>query len=342
MTRTSLAVLALSLSVINVPGGAAKTLVQQAQGQPAAGEAPELLEARQLSQQVVALVSEKKYDEALPLARRALEIREKTLGREHASVGDALENLAYLYQEKGNYVVAESLYKRRLAISEKAFGPDSIRLTNTLGLLGWLSYAMGSYQRAEELFERALLITQKEFGPAHAETARSLLQLGQFHERAAHYEKAFAFYRRALDIKQQELGSEHPEVRALLSKCACALRLNGKAQEAEEYERPSRASLETNSEAAARASGRVLQGSAVRRVQPQYPRAAQQAGLSGSVIVQVTVDETGKVITARGLCGPGLLIEAAVAAAREWRFKPTLVDGAPAKVIGILTFNFYL
>ena len=96
MTRTILAVLALSLSVINVSAGVAKPSVQQAQGQPAAGEAPELLEARQLSQRVVALVADKKYDEAMPLARRALEVREKTLGREHASVGDALEVSAAL------------------------------------------------------------------------------------------------------------------------------------------------------------------------------------------------------------------------------------------------------
>src|SRR6185503_10862708 len=135
-----------------------------------AAEAPELQEARQLSQRVVALAADKKYDEALPLAKRVLELREKRLGKEHPSVGDALGNLAYLYQEKGKFSEAESLYKRRLSIAEKAFGGDSISLTTTLRQLAWLCYAQGDNIRAEELFGRALLITEKALGPNHTDT----------------------------------------------------------------------------------------------------------------------------------------------------------------------------
>ena len=342
MTRTILALIIVSLSILNASAGLAQRSIQQAQSQSEAAEAPELVEARQLSQRVVVLAAEKKYDEALPLAKRALELREKKLGKEHPSVGDALENLAYLYQQKGKYSEAESLYKRRLSIAEKAFGRDSLRLTSTLGQLAWLSYALRDNGRAEELFVRALLITEKALGPNHAETARALFNIGLFHERATQYGKALAYYRRALDIIQQTLGPEHEEVRSLLGKCACALRLDGKDAEAEEYERRSRVRRDPAPESGTRVGGGVLQGHAITRVQPTYPAEAKATGLAGTVVVEVTVDEDGRVINAKVTCGPGLLAGAALTAARQWIFSPTKLSGRPVKVIGTISFHFTL
>jgi protein TonB len=86
----------------------------------------------------------------------------------------------------------------------------------------------------------------------------------------------------------------------------------------------------------------VLQGSATRRVEPSYPALAKAARVSGAVVVEVTVDEAGSVIQARAVSGHPLLKEAAVAAARGWRFSPTLLTGTPVKVIGTITFNFNL
>lgn len=84
----------------------------------------------------------------------------------------------------------------------------------------------------------------------------------------------------------------------------------------------------------------VLRGSAVVRAEPMYPRAARDERVFGTVIVEVTVDEEGNVISARAKNGPMQLRSAAVAAAKEWKFTPTLLSGFPVKVIGTLTFNF--
>jgi len=56
----------------------------------------------------------------------------------------------------------------------------------------------------------------------------------------------------------------------------------------------------------------------------------------------VTVDESGNVITAHAISGHPLLTDAAVMAARGWKFTPTQVSGVPVKVIGTITFNFNL
>jgi TonB family protein len=91
-----------------------------------------------------------------------------------------------------------------------------------------------------------------------------------------------------------------------------------------------------------RVSGGVLQGSATNRVQPAYPPIAKAAGASGSVQVEVTLNEAGRVVEAQVVSGHPLLREAALAAARQWEFKPIQVSGNPVKAQGLLTFNFAL
>lgn len=91
-----------------------------------------------------------------------------------------------------------------------------------------------------------------------------------------------------------------------------------------------------------RVSGGVLQGNAVRKVQPPYPALAKAAGAEGAVQVAITVNENGEVTTTEAVSGHPLLKEAALEAAREWKFKQTELSGKPVKVQGVLTFNFTL
>ena len=60
-----------------------------------------------------------RYAEAEPLYKRALAIREKTLGPDHPDVANSLNNLAGLYQDQRRYADAESLYKRTLAVRQE-------------------------------------------------------------------------------------------------------------------------------------------------------------------------------------------------------------------------------
>jgi len=84
----------------------------------------------------------------------------------------------------------------------------------------------------------------------------------------------------------------------------------------------------------------VLEGNAITRVEPTYPPTARMVRAFGTVRVQITISETGKVIDAKAISGHQALRSAAVDAANKWVFKPTTVNGEPIKVQGILTFNF--
>jgi len=89
-----------------------------------------------------------------------------------------------------------------------------------------------------------------------------------------------------------------------------------------------------------RKSREVFAASATRRIVPDSPPLARAARISGSVVVEVTLDEAGVVIEARAISGHPLLKDAAVNAARQWQFTPTLLSGVPVRVIGTLVFNF--
>lgn len=88
--------------------------------------------------------------------------------------------------------------------------------------------------------------------------------------------------------------------------------------------------------------GASQQESPVRAIQPEYPLEAKYLGIEGVVHVRVKIDEAGKVLDAECLSGPLWLRESALAAARQWVFRPALADGKPVKTDSELTFNFSL
>ncbi len=89
-------------------------------------------------------------------------------------------------------------------------------------------------------------------------------------------------------------------------------------------------------------SGGVLNGTAITLPQPVYPEAAKRMRASGTVSVEVVLDESGKVVSANVTSGPTILREAAIQAALKARFSPTKLSGQPVKVSGVINYKFAL
>jgi TonB family protein len=98
----------------------------------------------------------------------------------------------------------------------------------------------------------------------------------------------------------------------------------------------------SNSKSPNTISGGVVNGKASNLVKPEYPPAARAVRASGSVNVEVLIDEKGNVVSATAVTGHPLLRQAAVKAAKESKFSPMLLGGQPVKVKGIIVFNFEL
>jgi tetratricopeptide (TPR) repeat protein len=91
---------------------------------PTAGaQQADLAEVQRLNEQVTQYYAAGRFQEAIPLAQRALAINENALGPVHPDTATSLNNLAALYRATGAYAKAEPLYQRALAIHEKALGP---------------------------------------------------------------------------------------------------------------------------------------------------------------------------------------------------------------------------
>jgi TonB family protein len=86
--------------------------------------------------------------------------------------------------------------------------------------------------------------------------------------------------------------------------------------------------------------GGILDGKAISKPQPVFPRIARAAHVSGMVYVRITVDESGRVISANAISGHPMLRQAAVEAAYEARFAPTRLEGQPVKVSGTISYHF--
>jgi TonB family protein len=101
--------------------------------------------------------------------------------------------------------------------------------------------------------------------------------------------------------------------------------------------------------ASAGAGGKALRvGGAVRppeklaTVAPTYPQEALDAGIEGVVSIEATIDATGTVSDARVVKSVPELDDAALEAVRQWKYRPTLLNGAPVPVIMTVTINFAL
>jgi CHAT domain-containing protein/Tfp pilus assembly protein PilF len=197
-----------------------------------------LYEAYKLLTEFPRLYRAGKYDEALPLVERALEIRERVLGPEHPVVVATVNNLAILYQLIGDYTKSEPLFQRTLTIKEKALGsehPDVARLLNNLA---FLYKSRGDYAKAEPLYLRALIIKERALGPEHHDVASTLNNLAFLYKSRGDYAKVEPLYKRVLTILEKAVGPEYSDVVSALNNLAILYRNRGDYAKAEPlYER---------------------------------------------------------------------------------------------------------
>ncbi len=88
--------------------------------------------------------------------------------------------------------------------------------------------------------------------------------------------------------------------------------------------------------------GNLQASQLVKRVEPDYPELARQARVQGLVLLRVTIDEKGDVVKIEVVRGHPLLVDAAVKAVRQWKYRPTLINGNPVPVIATVTVPFAL
>jgi CHAT domain-containing protein/Tfp pilus assembly protein PilF len=174
-----------------------------------------------------------KYDEALPMIARALEIRERILGPDHRDVASTINVLANLYYYKSDFATAEPLYQRALDIREKALEPNHPQIASSLNNLANLYIDRGDYAKAEPLHLRSLEIWEKALGLDHPGVADVLNNLALLYDERGEYAKAEPLHQRALKIREGSLGPEHPDVAESLNNLGIIYSTRGEYAKAE-------------------------------------------------------------------------------------------------------------
>jgi TonB family protein len=92
-----------------------------------------------------------------------------------------------------------------------------------------------------------------------------------------------------------------------------------------------------------RIGGRVAESNLTTKVQPIYPEAAKAARVQGTVNIEATISKDGVPIELRVLSSPGDdLSQSALEAVRQWRYRPTLLNGNPIEIVTAIIVNYTL
>jgi protein TonB len=86
--------------------------------------------------------------------------------------------------------------------------------------------------------------------------------------------------------------------------------------------------------------GDVKAAKLISSVAPVYPILAKNQHVSGNVVIDALIDETGHVTTVKVISGPALLHQAALAAVRQWKYQPASLDGKPVSMHLSVTLQF--
>ncbi len=190
----------------------------------------------ELSRHMITLEQAGRHAEALPLARRAVELAEMEFGPEHQVVAVYLEHLAVLYHKLLEIGESEALFLRTLRIQEKVLGPDHVAVASTLNHLGGLYQTTGDYPKSVASLERALLLREQAFGADHPATATIVSNLAILRELSGEYDEAEPLFERYFTMAGGGPGGSHPSLKRALESYLHLLQQTHRSEEAARVE----------------------------------------------------------------------------------------------------------
>ena len=174
-----------------------------------------------------------RFQDAEPLYRHALSIKEKTLAPSDPSLGTAFNNMASLYERMGRYAEAEPLYRKALALWQKLPKPDNRSIALVLSNLAGLYVKQGRLDDAGKLHKQSLALKEKTLGPDDPTVGVSYNNLASVYDKQGHYKAAAPLYKRAAEIFTKSLGPNHIRVASVLANLSGVYTNQGRYAEAE-------------------------------------------------------------------------------------------------------------
>jgi tetratricopeptide (TPR) repeat protein len=188
------------------------------------------------------LARDRKLDQAEVIARRLVNLIEKTNGENNRDFTVALNNLGLLLREQGKLDESERVHRRTLVIRERILDADSPDVATSLMNLGVIYFDQTRYSEAEALFKRSLNILSNL--SAVQSTPESLLLMALCNQDIAaiylnehrNVPEASRLLKAVIKVRETFQGSEHPDLILPLADYARALRMLRQSRQAAEIE----------------------------------------------------------------------------------------------------------
>ena len=91
-----------------------------------------------------------------------------------------------------------------------------------------------------------------------------------------------------------------------------------------------------------RVSQGVTEGRLILKIEPKYPVIALTARVQGQVVLSAVISKTGEIQNLVLISGHPMLVQAAIAAVKQWRYRPYLLNGEPVEVETTVNVNFQI
>lgn len=299
--------------------------------------------AEKLSAEVGRLCGLQQYSEALPIARKVVEIRENTVGKKHLSYGSALANVGNILFALKQYPASVDSLTAALEVLEMNSANFQPGVFRTWMNRGYASYELKDYKLAKNSFVAAIncLKGPKEsekvkLGEVYTALGRTYFATDSLYRAGECFAKKFLLIepeRRAttpieyLELPAMKLvmANSPKEGRFPFYKFASKVTLPD-GTEKFEFELP---------------ESDFIAASSVSRFLPnEISRTAKDHRIRTNVAVLLTVGTSGKVENTVYLAGGGLFQNQSIDAGNRWRFKPALYQGSPVKQTVLVIFTY--
>ena len=154
------------------------------------------------------------YGKAIEYFEKSLEIKLKTLDKEHPNVAVVYNNLGIAWYNEGDYGKAIEYFEKSLGIELKTLGKEHPSIALGYNNLGTAWNGKGDYGKAIEYQEKALEIWLKIPDKERPSIATVYNNLGTTWYSKGDYDKAIEYYEKSLEIKFKTLDEEHPNIAA--------------------------------------------------------------------------------------------------------------------------------
>jgi len=176
------------------------------------GEEESLSATNNYASLAIVLESQGQLDEAQALKEKVVTLRERHLGPDHPSVGNALNMMGALYLERGDVAAAQRTHERALAIRLRNLGPEHVEVATSYINLGLVYQVRGEPGTALGFHEKARQIFMATLGPDHPEVGTALENMADCERAMQDLPRALEHFRESLALRERALGPTHPLV----------------------------------------------------------------------------------------------------------------------------------